>query len=231
MLARSSPYDAIGHVVSGLLILGACEAAHDGRWLIGRDWPPGRVSMYLTLAYSIGQIVAFLSRAVIEQLFVRNCLPAPEDVLLAGSTTSSPTWRQRLFPAYFQPLDVVKKERVWLAAGRDGLPGSARAIFDHAATLVENDEVAIRKAVRSWQFAGLWRNLCLGLLIVAAILVSGMLWHSVSASWGKSDWRKLGYCTLALWESASMFYRYLKCRRRHAVDVLTGYAIAREQSP
>ncbi|MBI3864670.1 MAG: hypothetical protein HY290_22560 [Planctomycetia bacterium] len=72
--------------------------------------------------------------------------------------------------------------------------------------------------------AWLWRNLCMGLLVVAAILTFGMAWHSVSSSWGKSDWRKFGYCSAALLEATVLLYRYLKTQRRHAVETLVWYA-------
>ncbi len=224
MSARSSPYEAIGYLISGLLILGACEAAHDGRWLINRDWPPSRISLYMTMAYSIGQVVAALSRILIEQTFVRKCLRMPADVLLTSALPRPRTWRYVLFPAYFQPLDDADRHRILQAALRDGVSGSGHAIFDHACAIVERDESMHRKVEVSQQVACLWRNLCLGLVIVAAILISGMLWHSVSSTWGKSDWRKLGYCTLALLEAVGMLYRYLRFSRRHAVEVLTSFA-------
>jgi hypothetical protein len=224
MSARSSPYEAAGHLISGLLILGACEAAHDGRWLINRDWPPSRISLYMTMAYSIGQVVAALSRILVEQTFVRKCLRMPQDILLTSALSRS--WRHVLFSAYFQPLADADRLRILQEAARDGVSSSDYEIFDHACAVVEREETAQRRVDLFRQVADLCRNLCLGLLIVAAILISGMLWHSVSSTWGKSDWRKLGYCTLALLEAVGMLYRYLRFSRRHAVEVLTRFAAA-----
>ena len=135
-----------------------------------------------------------------------------------------PPGRQRLFAIYYKPLAVADQNRVLRAAEQDGMVETGHAIFNHACAVVDQDETARRKVDFSRQLAGLWRNLCLGLLIVAAILISGMVWHSVASSWSKADSRKLGYATLALVEAAAMLYRYLKFSRRHALDVLTGYA-------
>lgn len=163
MSFRFSPYDAIGHVVCGLLILGACEAAHDGTWLIDRGWPPGRISMYLTMAYSIGQFVAVLSCFFLERAFVRTCLRLPD--------------------------------------------------FDCEAAVADQGEVRGRDTSGIRLQSDLWRNLCLGLLIVAAILICGMLWHGARASWGQSDLRKLGYGLLALLGAVGTFDRFVKSAR------------------
>ena len=68
------------------------------------------------------------------------------------------------------------------------------------------------------------RTLCLGLLIVSLILVSGILWNSAVSGWGKAEWRKLGYCALSLFEAAAMLYRYLKYHRQHAIERLMNAA-------
>jgi hypothetical protein len=166
MSHRPSTYDAIGHVVCGLLILGACEAAHDGTWLIDRPWPPGRISMYLTMSYSIGQFVALLAGSLVVQRLVRNCLNLPE--------------------------------------------------CDHAGAIAEPDET-IRPQFGARSASQLWCTLCLGLLVVAAILMGGMLWQGASLSWGQSAWRKLGYAGLALLGAAGSFDWYAKSSRARDV--------------
>jgi hypothetical protein len=148
MFIRTSPYLAIGHVVCGLLILGACEAAHDGTWLIDRDWPPGRVSMYLTMAYYIGQFITILTTFV----HGKNATARPAHALASS-----------------------------IEVHGSAIPGRIPRRLDAPPTLAE-----------------LWRTLCVGLLVVAAILFCGTLWHGVWMNWGQSDWRKLGYGTLAL---------------------------------
>lgn len=223
MIARSAPSDAIGHLICGLLILGACEAAHDGRWLIDRAWPPGRISLYMTMACAIGQMVAALSHRQLEQTFVRKFLELPEMRLLAGEFCAVSNWRRMLFPGYCKPLDADSQARILRAAARDGVPESSPALFDHALAVVEQDPTARKNLESTLHRAWFWRNLCMGLLIVAAILVSGMVWHTATSSWGKSDWRKLGYCALALVEATATLYRYLKLYRRHAMEVLVRY--------
>ncbi len=58
------------------LLLAAVEFGFD------RDWKPGAITLYVTLAYLTGQIVANLSSHVIEHKFCRGVLAPSEDLLL-----------------------------------------------------------------------------------------------------------------------------------------------------
>jgi hypothetical protein len=158
-------YEIPGALVSGFLILAACEAGYDGSWLIEQEWNPERISVYGSIALCIGLVVAALSRYLLEIKFVRRWLKSPDDMLLA-------------------------------------------------------DALASRFSM-SLQLCTICRTLCLGLLVVALILVSGILWHSAVSGWGQADWRKLGYCVLSLLEAVGMLFRFLKYYRQHAIETLT----------
>jgi len=203
-------YEIPGALVSGFLILAACEAGYDGTWLIDQEWNAERISVYGSMSLCIGLVIAAFSRYALERKFVGGWLKAPEEILLAGDPSACHRWKRALFPGYFAPLSQAARDRILLRAG-DVHAESAR---DQSAGLTAN------RFSTSLQLATICRTVCLGLLAVSLILASGILWNSAVSGWGKAEWRKLGYCVLSLFEAAGMFYRYLKYRRRHAIEGL-----------
>ncbi len=193
--------DIPGALASGFLILAACEAGYDGSWLIDQDWNPDRISRYGAVAFCIGLLVAAISRRVIEDKFVAAWLRRPEEFLPGGNMVGQRSWRRVLFPRYYAPLAEETRNQVASATG----------------TGVTDDRI-------SFHLYTTCRTLCLGFLIVSAILASGIVWHSVVSGWGQAEWRKLGYCILSLFEATGMLYRYLKYFRQHAIQVLIGKA-------
>jgi hypothetical protein len=216
-------YAVLGHLASGLVILAACEAAFDGKWLIDREWTPGTISLCGVTAYVLGRLVAVLSRLVIERSFVPVVLGAPEDILLAREQRSTRTWATALFPNYFQSLAKDTRDQIFAQAANDGLQASPPGILAHARSLVDEERTAPNRFGTLAQMSGICRTMCLGLLIVAAILVTGIFWHSLASRWSQAEWRKLGYFALSLVEAAGMLYRHLKFLRQHALEMLVGY--------
>src|SRR5689334_13823127 len=109
-------YDIPGALVSGFLILAACEAGYDGTWLIDQEWNPGRISLFGTMALCLGLFVSALSRYLLELKFVGGWLKAPEEFLLADVATDGRQWKRALFPGYFAPLSPATRDRVLLRA-------------------------------------------------------------------------------------------------------------------
>jgi hypothetical protein len=205
-------YEIPGALLSGFLILAACEAGYDGTWLIDREWNAERISLYGSMSLCIGLVVAALSRYLLERLFVGEWLSAPEEILLADVSPAKRHWKRALFPGYFAPLPPAIRESIPRRTGQSRVQtGSA----------IETPRFRESRFSASLQLATVCRTLCLGLLIVSLILVSGILWNSAVSGWGKAEWRKLGYCALSLFEAVPMMYRYLKYHRQHAIERLS----------
>lgn len=229
MTMRAATDAIFGYLISGFLILAACEAAYDGSWLFEGEWQPESIAVFAAIAGGAGCLISRLSRIFVEQKLLHGCLTAPQEVLLSDHPHGDRSWKQALFPTHYQPLPQETRDRLATIAERDGLHGSGSALFLHALAAVQEQPAIMRRILMYRQLSGICRSLCVGLVAVAAILVSGMIWHSVYATWGQSDLRKLGYCLLSLFEAAGMVYRYLKFDRQYVMGVLTGYAELRER--
>ncbi len=180
-------YAVLGHLASGLVILAACEAAFDGKWLIDRQWTPGAIGLCGITAYFLGRLFAALSRLVFERGVVR----IPDRI----------------------------RDHASQQAGIDGFNGARHILFLEARSAVEQDGATRNRLETLLQMSRICRTMCLALLVVAAILVSGIFWHGFSSRWSQAEWRKFGYCALSLIESAGMLHRYLKYLRQHAAEV------------
>jgi hypothetical protein len=198
-------YEIPGALISGFLILAACEAGYDGTWLIDQEWNSERISIFGTMSLCLGLVVAALSRYLLEEKFIGGWLKAAEEILPAGFPSDSRDWKHTLFPDYFAR---VSQAHVQMVSGNDWIARHPQRRFSV-----------------SLQLATVCRTLCLGLVIVSLILASGIVWNSAISGWGQAEWRKFGYCALSLFEAATMLYRYLKYRRQHAIERLLNAAM------
>jgi hypothetical protein len=225
----STAYDAVGCLACGFFILAACEAAYDGRWLFERSWSPAAIGLCGMIALCLGRIVSAASRLVVDDWFVGGVVSRPEENLLGREKRFQYDWKQIVFRSYYKPLPR-SRELIVPAASREGR-APAMQIFRRALAVISDDRAAAHRCDRLLQFCSFYRTMCVGLLAVSVILVSGIVWHSLFSSWGQAESRKLGYALLALLESVGMLYRYLKFRRQHAAAVLVGSAELRIEQP
>jgi hypothetical protein len=217
----TTAYDAVGCLACGLLILAACEAGYDGRWLIERNWSPAAIGLCGVVAVCLGRIVSAASRLLIDEWFVGGCLPRPWLTLLSAKSCLRRGWKPIVFSGYFRPLPEGARELVERATKRETSGERASSIDPRAFAKYSASE---RERNRLLQFCSFYRTMCVGLLVVAAVLVSGIICHCLFSSWGQAESRKLGYAFLALLESVGMLYRYLKYLRQHAAAILLGIA-------
>jgi hypothetical protein len=220
----SNAYDAVGCLACGLLILAACEAGYDGRWLIERNWSPAAIGLCGVVALCLGQIVSAASRWFIDDWFVGAVVSPPEENLLAREDRFRRGWKSIVFRSYYRPLPQDARERIMQAASREAFSRPVNQVLPRALAVIGEDRAAAQPLDRLLQFCSFYRTMCMGLLVVAAVLISGIIWHSLFSSWGQAESRKLGYALLALLESVGMLYRYLKYLRQHAASVLVGIA-------
>jgi len=214
-------YEIPGALISGFLILAACEAGYDGTWLIDQDWNAERICVYGSMSLCLGLVVAALSRYLLEYKFVGGWLKAPEEILLAGLPSGRRHWKRALFPGYFAPLSPSTRDQIRFRADE----GATRQVHFHAGSAADMySGLPGNRFSTSLQLATICRTLSLGLVIVSLILASGILWNSAISGWGQAEWRKLGYGALSLFEAVGMLYRYLKYHRQHAIEYLISAA-------
>jgi len=215
-------YEIPGALISGFLILAACEAGYDGTWLIDQDWNAERISVYGSMSLCLGLVAAALSRYLLEYKFVGGWLKAPEEILLADASSGRRHWKRALFPGYFALLSPSTRDQIRSRAEER----ATRQVQIHAGSAAETNARSPRNRFStSLQLATICRTLCLGLVSVSLILASGIVWNSAISGWGQAEWRKLGYCALSLFEAVGMLYRYLKYHRQHAIERLLSAAI------
>jgi hypothetical protein len=246
-------YDIPGALLSGFLILAACEAGYDGTWLIDQEWNPERISRYGVIAFGIGLVIAAASRRVVEEKLVAGWLKHPAEFLLGAGAVGARDWRRLLFPSYYAPLAVAARERILGKSDGASLPDDV-AMRQNSDCAGRRNSGAFRGALSSGvrQHPEIARNrysnhkgaavgapsvivhlyttcrtLSLGLLTVSAILASGIIWHAAISGWGQAEWRKLGYCLFSLFEAAGMLYRYLKYYRQYTIEELIRRITAR----
>jgi len=224
MVFPAAALTVLGYLASGFLVIAACEAGYDGRWLISREWTLERIGFYSGISYTIGSLVAVLADLLIERRFVGRYLAFPEEMLLTGEADGRRRWKRALFRVYFQPVPEEFRARIITRALHDQVPASGRALFLHASATAGDDRALLNRLRVSLEFSRVCRTMCLALLVVAAILASGMIGHGFSTRWGQAEWRKFGYFAWALSESTFMLYRYLKFLRQHTLQVLAGYS-------
>jgi hypothetical protein len=150
--------------------------------------------------------------------------------LLSAESCLRRGWKPIVFSGYFRPLPEGARELVERATKRETSGERASPIDPRAFARYLASE---RERNRLLGFCSFYRTMCVGLLVVVAVLVSGIIWHCLFSSWGQSESRKLGYALLALLESVGMLYRYLRFLRQHAAAVLVGLAeskVAHHQS-
>jgi hypothetical protein len=228
MTMRASIDAVLGYLICGFLILAACEAAGEGTWLVERDWQLDSIGFFGTIALGSGWIVSRVGLVLLEQRFLRGCLESPEQFLFATAPAAGWSWKRTLFPGYFRPLSEEARDRILVAAERDGFGERGIGLLRHAVTAVQQESTIFRRLDRYRKLSGICRSLCVGFVAVSAILACGIIWHGLYSGLGKADLRKLGYCVLSLWEALLMVYRYLKFHRQYTVGVLNAFADLRE---
>jgi hypothetical protein len=224
-----SAYDFFGYLANGFVILCATEYALFGTAIAERDWKVGAAIFYLVLAYIIGHIVANVSSYLLEHIVVRAWLKSPEETLFKAQQR---TWRARFFPIFFQPFPERTQKRVLDAAKRHGFEEPGRALFFHAHAVAKQDKTTQERLTSFLNLYGFCRNVSLGLLLAAVILVAGALldWGK-SGIWSDVDNLKVAWAGAALVGAIGMFYRYLKFFRHYTIEVFNTYAELKAEKP
>lgn len=219
-----SVYDFLGYLASGFLILAAFEFGFDGNWLIDRDWKPGAVVLYVTIAYVVGHVLANLSSHFVEHQFARRALGPSEDILLQGEKKKGErTLWHWLFPGFFRPLPPETRERVLNTAKAEGLNGPGRALYLHAFAVVKQDKATLDRLNMFINLYGFCRNISFALLLAVLIIAAGGVWYRYQLGLKEPNWNKVLIASACAFGSIGMLYRYLKFYRHYTQEVLISY--------
>ncbi len=217
-----SVYDILGYLASGFLILAASEFAFDGQWLLDRDWKPGSIGLYVTMAYVIGHISANLSSDLIENRFGRKLL-GPSEILLFRSENANNGFWAYVFPGFFKPLPTKTQERVLKAAEPEGLNEPGRALFLHAFAIVKQDKTTLERLNTFLNLYGFCRNIAFALIVAAMVIAASGVWYPLALCLYHPDWKKVGIAVICVIGAIGMLYRYLKFYRHYTHEVFITY--------
>ena len=219
-----SPYDFFGYLANGFIVLCAFEYAFFGTSMAEREWKVGNAAFYIVLAYIVGHIIANLSSYVLEYKIVREWLKSPEETLFEPKHK---TWRSFFFPIFYRPFPADTQARVLAVAKKNGFDKQSRGLFLHAHAVVKQDKVTLERLTAFLNQYGFCRNVSMGLIISAIILLTGALIDV--RRWSEIDNYKLAWAGAALLGAGGMFYRYLKFFRHYTMEVFVSYAELKQE--
>ncbi len=252
-----SPYDFFGYLMAGFLLICSTEYAVGADWVLNRDLKVSQAAFWLGLAYILGHIVANFSSYLIEHRFVRGFLRSPEVFLFEDAPVApqkppwrvrltsahwwlrffSPVawwrwlfpvgWRRRVFPIFHQPFPPETRERVLKKAAEEGFDKPGRALFFHCHATVKGDNATSERLNSFLSLYGFCRNVCMGALIAAPILLYGACRDLEVSDWeikGTFHSDRFYWALAAFGVAAGMLFRYLKFFKHYTMEVFQTYA-------
>lgn len=217
-----SVYDILGYLASGFLILAAAEFGFDGNWLVDREWKPGSIALFVTMAYIIGHILANLASELLEHRFGRGVLGPCEELLFGIEPQGKRSIWKIVFPGFHKALPHETQDRILKASAKEGFDKPGRGLFLHAFAMVKQDKPTLERMNTFLNIYGFCRNIAFALLIAVAVIAVSGLWYAVNGI-TTPDWKKVGMAVLCLLGSWGMIYRYLKFYRHYTQEVLITY--------
>lgn len=214
-------YDVLACVVSGLVLLVAGDTTFGADRLLQGDLGLASSIVVVIGAYILGHVAAHLSGFLIERMFVRAYLGAPEEVLLRERRRGI---RAILFPGYFDPLRERERGTI-LAKGKGvGLDPTGREIFSYALPRVRQAASGSRggKLETFLNLYGFCRNTSFAVLCAGGLLLVGAWfapWHLLGGPEAEARW---GVASVLV--GIILFYRYLKFFRLYTAEVYHTFA-------
>ena len=207
-----SVYDFFGYLACGFLLLAGANYTLDLGVPFNDGWSLPEGSLFVLIAYVVGQITAGLAAWLLERQLVHRCLRSPHSYLLQDISNC----QRRLFPGFTAPLPEATRKRVLEKARTAGIQEPGEALFLHAFARVKRDESTLTRLNGFLALYGFCRNMAFALLLLALLFV----WAGVVT--GKPvDARWIAFSVLG---AAGMFWRYLKFFRQYAYEVFVTYS-------
>lgn len=212
-------YDFWAYLSAGFMLLFAIDQAVGAKLLMRDNWTVVQGVISVSVAYTVGQLVASVSSWVFEKFLVGKLLGYPRNVLFGRPRAWA--WFQRLLPNYFEPLPAETQKVALERGGKVGVTQPGEALFWPAHTAGRAMPAVAARMDNFLNLYGFCRNAALVGLMDAAILY----WSYLQPK-GPED--HLLWARIALVAGLGMMLRYLKFFRHFAVEVFTSYAFSKE---
>ncbi len=213
-----SVYDFFGYLSAGFLLLVGLATAFVGEAPL--HFAPNFIvgTLFVVLAYVLGQVIANLSGFLLEGLIVAKLIRRPTPHLFGEFNMG---WRKSIFPGYCKALPGSTQKRVRARAEQLGAETDAGwALFMHCHAHVKKEPTTQERLDTFLNLYGFCRNCSLALLIAGGALIAGSLLGSAETGLVSPGWWAAG----AFVAVVGLFYRYLKFFRHYAVEVFASYA-------
>ncbi len=205
-------YDFFAYLSSGALVVAAVDALYGRQWLLDTELRPLLSLVLVLVAYITGQVVAQVSKPILEDGLVARVLRRPSENLMR---TERP-WGRWLLPLHYRPLVRENREQVRAQAISRGFHGTGEALFVHIfGTVKLRPGIQDRLDGFRNQY-GFARNMCLAFLVVGVLLLVGPF----DARPAPSRW----WAAPAFAFAVAMLYRYLKFLRQYSYELFVTYA-------
>ena len=214
------PYDFFGYLASGLVVIAGMDLVLGFPNILRRDFKIIDGILLLIAVYVMGQIVASLAKAVIEDGLVGRMLRRPGVNLFE---TKKPRIRGFFFPGYYKPFPEQTRQIILSKAESEGVKGADEDLFLHVrySPVVLQDQKLMDKLNSFINKYGFNRNLGFAAFIVGiALLIKAKFFAS-------SDPEQLKYGITALVVAIFLLYRYLKFFRQYSYEMFNAYGRAK----
>lgn len=241
-LFRFSDYDIFGYLVSGLAVLGVCDATIATHLVLDVEWTVTHVGFVIISAYVIGHIVASAATLIFDRLLVRGLIGTPSNLLMRRKTGERAPerekrekwrrgWARWMLGEYLEPIDSSVRSRVIERAGIDPHAADNDAelgekVFWRAWPVIKRAPIPYGRMDSFLRLYGFCRHLSF-VSLLAAIGFAYAIWvHPPPASdTPRPDvWWIFGALTI----SVVLFRRYLKFFRLYGVEIFSTYAESEE---
>lgn len=212
-------YDFWAYLSAGFMLLFAVDQAAGMKLLMRDSWTVVQGTIAVSIAYTIGQLVASLSSKLFEKFLVGKLLGYPRNVLFGQPIAWR--WVQRLLPTYFEPLPIETQKAAIDKGGKVGVSKPGEALFWPAHTAARATPAVAARMDNFLNLYGFCRNTAFVGLADAAILYSSYLRP-------KGPPEHLLWAQIAFVVGLGMTLRYLKFFRHFSLEVFTSYAFAKE---
>lgn len=215
-------YDFWAYLSAGFMLLFALDQAVGTHLLMREKWTVVQGVVAVSVAYTVGQLVASASSWLYEKLLVGKVLGYPRNILFGNVSV----WRgfQNLLPGYFAPLPAETQKTALEKGGKLGVDRPGEALFWPAHVYGRGTPAVAARLDNFLNLYGFCRNTALVGLIDAAVLYWSY-WQP------KGPPEHLLWARISLVVSLGMTLRYLKFYRHFALEVFTSWAFAKDKEP
>jgi hypothetical protein len=213
-------YDFWAYLSAGFMLLFALDQAAGTKLLLRDSWTLVQGVIAVSVAYTVGQLVASASSWLYEKLLVGRLLGYPRNILFGQPKAWQ--WVRRLMPTYFEALPAETQKVALEKGGKLGVNKPGEALFWPAHAYGRSAPAIASRLDNFLNLYGFCRNTALVGLVDAAVLYWSYLQPNGPAE-------HLLWARISLVVSFGMTLRYLKFYRHFALEVFTAWAFSKDK--